>query len=314
MEEEDAHIWVRWEWVVLVGRWLRELPLLLLTELQEAEQMGGRTKSVCVNTSSVASSSLGLIFPLTLNGLSALTVCFSVFSAPSGSGLSLCTCLEAAGGAEGGGLKTFCCDWIVALLLSLCARAVIGDKCLEGLAEDINVRVRRGILLRLVFVGRLLWCDWLTLTLSDFFLLLLGWCFGAVVLLVCFVRPLTLRVLPLSPFFLFPLSSSPFSSSTSLPFFSSCCEGATGFSPSPSWPSRPEGEEGLLLADAARFFLLFPFLLVFDSSGMIPPRRPLAAALASTSWTVSTLVGSAWKNKGSLRFDVKTQHIKTTGL
>lgn len=69
----------------------------------------------------------------------------------------------------------------------------------------------------------------------------------------------------------------------------------------------------MLAAEASRFFLFFPFLPGFDGSGIIPPRRPFAAALASTSWTVSTFVGSACKSEAGVRL-VKEQHNKGTDL
>lgn len=104
----------------------------------------------------VTASVLGLTsFPLAFSGLSGLTAPFCAFSPLSGSVLRLCTCLETesgVGGAGGAGewaLKMVCCDLIVDLSLSLCARAAIGDKWLEGFVEDINVSVRRGILLGL---------------------------------------------------------------------------------------------------------------------------------------------------------------------
>ena len=293
VDAHDADNWVRWELDARDRHWEWELPLLLLRDLGDGKEMGGRTESAVFDPFCVTTSVFALTaFDWVLNWLSGLVAFLSVLSALSGSVFCLFTCLEAACGAGGAGLagarvlRTVCCDLIDVLSLSLCARAVIGDKRLEGFAEDINDSVRRGILLGFV----------LTRLFVGFFF----WGFeAAAALLDCFGCCLTFRLLP---FFFFPPS---FASTSHSPFLPS--HSAAG-----SCLSWLEGDEGLLLAEATRFLLPFPFLTFFGCSDITPPRRPFAAALARTSWTVSTFVGSAWKSKGS--FDVEMQHIKTTGL
>lgn len=293
----------------LRGRWERGLPLLVLTELWEGQDRGGRKKSAgfdpsCANPCvfSLTAAALGL------NAFSGLVESFVDFSARSGSEICLCACLEAdrwvcgAWQAGEGLLKPVVC-WVSTAVfsLSLCASAVIEDNWLEALAEDINVSVRRGIFLRLLFVRRLLWWDRLTFLFGGFFLCSLFWCFELVVVLfMCFCCCLTFRSLPLGPFLFFPPApawSSLFSFWPNSCVSSSCSAAATGSCPfSSSFPvclSGFEGDECLLVAEATWLLLCFPLLPVFDCSGIIPPRRPFAAALASTSWTVSTLVGSA---------------------
>lgn len=105
--------------------------------------------------------------------LSALTASFAGLAASFDVSCALSGCVfspvEAVWGAgmagravEGcfpageGVLSNVCCDLNAGLMLILCARAVIGDKWLEGFAEDIKASVRRGIRLGLLFVRRLL--------------------------------------------------------------------------------------------------------------------------------------------------------------
>ena len=165
----------------------------------------------------------------------------------------------------------------------------MGDNWLDVFSEDIKVSVRRGIRLCLLFEGRLVGYDAFPFFFVGFFLWLLVGCLASAGALLCFCPCLSFRLRPLTPL-LFPPSSSLLpSSSSSLPVTS---------------PSPFSSSGGPLSLPASRFFLLFPFFPVFSWSGNIPPRRPLAAALASTSCTVSTLVGSAWKCKGRVRFDV----------
>lgn len=157
--------------------WDRELLLLLRSELEEEEEMGGRPESEAFNPF----SGLTVMFPA-LDRLPALSASSSVFPAVSGSVLCLCSCLEAAGRAGEGCFPageeallrtTVSCDLTTGLSFSLCARAVIEDKWLDGFSEDINVSVRRGNRLRLRFVSRFLGCGWLVF-LVGFFLGVLG--------------------------------------------------------------------------------------------------------------------------------------------
>lgn len=151
--------------------WDRELLRLLRTELEEEEEMGGRPESEAFNPF----SGLTVIFPA-LDRLPALSASFTVFPAVSGSVLCLCSCLEAAGRAGEEALlrTTVSCDLTTGLSFSLCARAVIEDKWLDGFSEDINVSVRRGNRLRLRFVTRFLGCGWLIFLVVGFFLGVLG--------------------------------------------------------------------------------------------------------------------------------------------
>lgn len=293
-----------WELEPLGGCWERGLPLLVLRELWEGQDRGGRKKCAgfdpsCANPCVFSLTTVALWF----KWFSGFAETFVDFSARSGSEICLCACLEAerwvcgAWRAGEGLLKPAVC-WVspAVFSLSLCASAVIEDKWLEAFAEDINVSVRRGIRLRLLFVRRLLWWDRLTFLFGGLFLRSLFGCFEVVVVLfMCFCCCLTFRLLPLSPFLFFPPTPtwpSLFSFWPHSCASSSCSAAAAGSCPfSSSFPF--EGDEGLLVAEATWLLLCFPLLPVFDCSGMIPPRRPFAAALASTSWAVSTLVGSA---------------------
>lgn len=137
-----------------------ELALLLLRELWDGEEIGGRTKSAGFDASSVTPSICRrTTFSAALDGLSGLGVSFIVFTALSGCTLCFFTFFEATRWAGGDGQVleglldcVTCCDLMAAFWLSLCARAVIEDKGLEGFGEDIRVRVRRGIFRGLVLV------------------------------------------------------------------------------------------------------------------------------------------------------------------
>lgn len=164
---------------VLAGWGETELLLLLHWEEEVRQEMGGRAWSLGLTAPCVAAAFScleGLVESLSVSAPACWT--FGLLSA------------EVMEAAEPGSV------WPAGFPLILCARAVIRVKLLEGLSEEIDASVRRGICL-----GFLL-CDWFPFFFVDFF-----WTESA--FLVCFF-PARLRFFFFSPF---PFSPSSLKSS-----------------------------------------------------------------------------------------------------
>ena len=179
------------------------------TELLE---IGGRSKCVTSDSTCVVGSACRPAVAALLLDVAALML-LSGFSAPPASVFGLR--VAAGGGAASRGLKSGPSRGSAAAFsLSLCARAVIVDKRLDGSADDMKDSVRRGIFLARLLLGCLLCCDccfcFAAFRVSFRYFLEAG--------ADCFGRRLTFGLRPFASLFFLP---SPFSCSSS-PLFSSC--------------------------------------------------------------------------------------------